>query len=199
MILGLTGYYCAGKSTVEKLLNEQYGFYIIDMDKVGHEVLNFNEIRSAIATAFGDLFNKDGTIDRKKLGAIVFSDKEKLKLLNSIVHPAMINHLEQLLLEHKGKDIVVSAALLFDVGIDRMCDKVMVVKASLHNIISRARTRDNHSLKRILSTLRAQKLRQYINQKRKTSDIVIVKNNNGKPELEKRLAVVFQDMEGYNV
>ena len=75
MIIGLTGKICAGKDTFASLLPEDR-FAVIDVDALGHEALAEN--KDKVAEAFGaDVIRSDGTVDRKKLGAIVFSDKAK--------------------------------------------------------------------------------------------------------------------------
>ena len=89
-IIGLTGGIGSGKSTVAKVLEAQ-GASVLSADLIGHEV--YNPGRPAwqeIVNQFGDeVVADDGTIDRKKLGAVVFSDPKHLAALNSIVHPRM--------------------------------------------------------------------------------------------------------------
>ena len=88
MIIGLTGKSCAGKDTVASMLPSDR-FSVIDVDGLGHQALESNHEK--LRAAFGDgIFRKDGTVDRKILGPIVFSDPEKLETLNSITHPWMV-------------------------------------------------------------------------------------------------------------
>ena len=86
MIIGLTGKSCSGKDYVARLFGEE--FVVIDEDNLGHVALDNN--REKLVAAFGDSIITDGKVDRKKLGPIVFSDKEKLEKLNSISHPWMV-------------------------------------------------------------------------------------------------------------
>ena len=169
-VIGLTGYYCSGKSTVENILSE-CGWVIVDMDKIGHAALEDQKV--VLAEIFGkEIVNNDGHIDRKVLGKIVFADKSKLNTLNSIVHPVMVDMLRQKIAETDGK-IVVSAAILFDMGLDALCSRVLVVKAPMMTIIHRARKRDGYNLNRILKVLKSQKLRKYL----KNEKVRVIRNS----------------------
>lgn len=90
-ILGVTGGVGAGKSTVLSYLKDCYGAYILEADKIGHQVQQPGEpCFDQIVAAFGDeILDEDGRIDRGRLGAIVYADREKLIRLNRIVHPAV--------------------------------------------------------------------------------------------------------------
>ncbi|MCD8015450.1 MAG: dephospho-CoA kinase [Lachnospiraceae bacterium] len=91
LILGITGGVGAGKSTILSYLKEAYGAAVIEADAVGHQVQQPGEpCQKEIVEAFGaQILNEDGTIDRSKLGAIVYADREKMNQLNAIVHPAI--------------------------------------------------------------------------------------------------------------
>ena len=90
-IIGVTGGVGAGKSTVLAWLKEKYQARVIEADQVGHEVMKpGTEAYQRILEEFGpSVLLEDGRIDRACLGAIVFSDKEKLQKLNNIIHPAV--------------------------------------------------------------------------------------------------------------
>lgn len=129
MIIGLTGKICAGKDTFASLLPEDR-FAVIDVDALGHEALAEN--KDKVAEAFGaDVIRSDGTVDRKALGAIVFSDKAKLEALNSITHPWMKEKALSLAheAERAGKIAVINAALLESMGFVCSCDRVILVTA----------------------------------------------------------------------
>ena len=103
-VIGLTGGVGSGKTTASKFLQE-LGAHILDADKVGHEsYLPDMPAWKDLIAAFGeDLLRPNQEIDRKKLGAIVFSNPENLAKLNSIVHPRMREMMEQQLEELKGQ------------------------------------------------------------------------------------------------
>lgn len=87
MIIGITGASGAGKSIASEIFNEN-GFYVIDLDKTAHGIYETSkECVGEVAKAFGkNILDADGRIVRKKLGEIVFADKEKLNILNKITH-----------------------------------------------------------------------------------------------------------------
>ena len=127
MIIGLTGFYCSGKSTAERYLKEDFGFYVIDMDKIGHKAHTLPEVKAEIAKQFGStMINPDGNVDRKKLGAAVFSDKKQLEKLNSLMRPFLLRLLNEDLELHKNENIIISAALLFDAGLECFCEKIFI-------------------------------------------------------------------------
>ena len=96
MIIGLTGGISSGKSTVSNLF-KKYGFPIVDADVIAREVVEpEKEAWRKIIDFFGrDILDANQTIDRKKLGNIVFSNKEKRKRLNEITHPIIIKEIMQ--------------------------------------------------------------------------------------------------------
>ena len=87
-IIGLTGQTGAGKSTVSKTLSSR-GIPVIDCDLVAREVVdNEKELLADLAIEYGiGILNQDGTLNRRKLGSIVFADREKLDKLNEIIFP----------------------------------------------------------------------------------------------------------------
>ncbi len=139
MIVCVTGKIGTGKSTVSKFF-ESKGFKYIDVDKVGHLALEL--LSKKIEEEFG-------TCDRKKLGQIVFSDSEKLKKLESIVHPLMHQIIEKEIQSSQG-NVVVEAAILRRLCIE--CDLIITVTAPESIIIERLKERytPEHA-KRILS------------------------------------------------
>ena len=134
-VLGLTGAVAAGKSTVAKLYR-QLGCAVIDVDALGHEVLALADTGSAIATLFGTELRDDaGQLDRDALAAIVFSDEAALRSLEAIVHPRVRARLTARLAELGAAEcppraVVVDAALLFESGLDALCDETVVVDAA---------------------------------------------------------------------
>ncbi len=140
MIIGLTGKSCAGKNEVASLLDER--FCVIDEDRLGHAVLE--DRREEIRRAFGDDVILNGSVDRKRLGKIVFSSDEKLSLLNAITHPRMVEEtLRQCReIEKNGKIAVINAALLESMGFVPHCDEIILVTADRETRIKRAMARD---------------------------------------------------------
>lgn len=140
--IGLTGGIGSGKSTVSQILAE-LGAFVIDADKVGHEIyLPGKEAWQQVTMAFGpDILAADQTIDRKKLGAIVFSSDESRKKLNSIVHPLMFKDMGRRIKEKRAEGfthpIVVEAAILIEANWLPLVDEVWVVVAGKDAVIER--------------------------------------------------------------
>jgi len=145
--VGITGGIGSGKTTVCKVF-ETLGVpvYYADMEakKIQEEDA---EVKSAILKEFGkDILNTSGAIDRPKLAAIVFNDKDKLQKLNNIVHPAVANHFNKWLIANKeSKYTLQEAAILFESGVYKRVDKIISVIAPLDIRISRTTKRDNIS------------------------------------------------------
>jgi len=124
MIIGLTGNIGSGKSTVANMF-KKLGATIIDADKIGHEILQ-NECYEKVIQAFGkQILNQDLSINREKLSNIVFSNPDKLKKLNSIMHPVMTNKIRNMI---NNSNTIIEAALLFEMKLNKFCNKIIVVK-----------------------------------------------------------------------
>jgi len=168
--IGLTGGIGSGKSTVSQLLGE-LGAFIIDADKVGHEIyLPGKEAWKQLTAAFGqDILAADQTIDRKKLGAIVFGSDDARKKLNSIVHPLMFTdiarRIEEKRVEGFAKPIVVEAAILIEANWLPLADEVWLVVTNKTAVIERVASQRGMAAKdteaRIASQLADSERRKY--------------------------------------
>ena len=146
-VIGLTGQTGAGKSTVSKIISAQ-GVEVIDCDLVSREVVaNEKRCVADLALEFSiSVLNIDGTLNRKKLGSIVFSDKEKLEKLNDIIFPYIREYLHDKIaeLDKKGVNLVVlDAPTLFESGMDCECDSVVSVIAPETQRLNRIVIRDH--------------------------------------------------------
>ena len=147
-VIGLTGGIATGKSTVSQYLAEK-GIPIIDADLVSRQVTEKGSpALGMLADAFGaEIIKADGTLDRKALGEIVFSDTEKRVVLDNILHKSIMDSIDEKMAELRktGKYpiAVVDAALLIESGFDRKMDKVWVVTADMDVRISRIMERDD--------------------------------------------------------
>jgi dephospho-CoA kinase len=130
--VGLTGNIASGKTNARRVFTE-LGAHAIDADEIAHYLLApGEEVYRRVVENFGDsIVEGDGTISRKRLGGIVFSDCEKRQLLNALVHPGVraevqrrISELEQV---HDAGIIIVDAALMVETGSYRGYDKLVVV------------------------------------------------------------------------
>ncbi len=157
-IIGLTGKYCAGKSSIARLLSEK-GMVEIDVDALGHSALN--ESVDQLQQVFSqDIILPDGKVDRSALGKIVFNDEAELRKLESVVHPAMVKAVKRIIEEERSKGtagVIVNAALLHRMKLDVLCDIICYVTVPHPIRFLRARKRDRATVRSYLRVLRAQK------------------------------------------
>ena len=178
LVIGLTGGIGTGKSEATRQL-EALGASIISADQVGHEAYTPNtEAWEQVVATFGDdILQDDQEIDRRKLGAIVFSDPSQLERLNQIMHPRMARMVSDKIEVFRGQGVsvvVVEAALLFEAGWDSLVEEVWVTDSPEELIIGRLKERnglsEEEAKKRINSQMdRAERIER--------SDFVI--NNSG--------------------
>jgi dephospho-CoA kinase len=141
-VIGLTGGIGSGKSTVAKILAD-LGAEVINADQVGHEVYRPGTSGfAAVVEAFGnEIVGEEGTIDRRKLGAIVFGNAAALARLNAIVHPLISDTIRRRIDARRAEGsqtcIVVEAALLIEANWLPLVDEVWVVVASPAAVVER--------------------------------------------------------------
>ena len=157
IVLGLTGQTGAGKSTLCRYL-QQKGCTVIDADQVARNVVEKGSACIAdIVLEFGvEYLTMDGNLNRRKLGESVFTDKAKLKKLNDIMFPYIINNIKEKIAEAKDASegiIILDAPTLFESGCDKFCDKVISVIAARdvrsHRIIERDGLSEEEAMHRI--------------------------------------------------
>ena len=131
MIIGLTGSIASGKSTVAKMI-QSYNLPIVDADVVARQVVEpGTPTLKKIAEAFGDeVMAEDGTMDRAKVGSIIFHNEEMRKILNSIIHPAireeMLRQRDEFM-SYGEKNIFMDIPLLFESKLEHFVEKIIVV------------------------------------------------------------------------
>jgi dephospho-CoA kinase len=169
MIIGITGSFGTGKTTVAKIF-ERLGAYVIDADRITHRIIPASS--------------------RARIAKIVFRRRAYLELLCRIIHPIVINKIKQQIksLGRKRKNIVIDAPLLIEAGLDKIVDILIVVKASrkiqIERVMKRTRLSKSEVLKRIRSQLA---LRKKIN----LADYVI-DNSDGRKNTERQVWQVWQ-------
>lgn len=140
--IGLTGGIGSGKSVVARLLAD-LGARVIDADRIGHDIYRPGSAGwSRVVEAFGEeIVARDGTIDRKKLGARVFADPQALRRLNAIVHPLMAGEIgariAALRADGVRAPVVVEAAVLLEARWDELVDEVWLVVATPELVVAR--------------------------------------------------------------
>ena len=158
MVIGVTGGYCSGKTTVVKLF-KKYKARIVDLDKLAHKSLNPKSKNfKKIIKEFGKDILSNGKISHLRLARKVFGDKKRLAKLNSIIHPAVIKQMASLIRKHKKRYrfIVVEAPLLFEADLKDHFDYIVVVSANKKKQIERAIKKTRFDKADILKRIKSQ-------------------------------------------
>ena len=187
-VIGLTGGIGAGKSTVTNYLRKQ-GYLVIDADAIAHQITEKGSpALKKITLCFGaEVLYEDGSLNRKKLAAFVFSDEEKKRQLEQLTTVEVVYIIKTQLedLRKKGKqDIVfVDAPLLFETGADKLTDMVWLVDADMEARISRVMDRDGTSREAVVSRVQ----NQMDSSEKKKLSAEIIDNSKGKEELYQQI------------
>jgi dephospho-CoA kinase len=160
MIIGLTGSIASGKSTVSVML-EELGYPIVDGDKVARLVVEpGSETLQKIEALFGkEMILPDGTMDRKKVGELIFNDPASRRKLNDIIHPAIrMEMMRQLgeFLAQGYKTVIMDIPLLFESRLQHMVDKVLVVSVTEENQLKRLMERNGLTEKQARARIASQ-------------------------------------------
>jgi len=139
LTLGLTGGYCAGKSSVAAILHED-GWKILSVDAFGHEALRLS-LPAVLELLGPQAVKADGSPDRRFIGSHVFADPALLERYEAIVHPVM-NELTARAVMEGGSKVCVDAALLYRLPIVEACDAVLEVRTPIITRLWRAYRRD---------------------------------------------------------
>lgn len=155
MLVGVTGSIACGKSEFCNILRD-LGYLVIDCDEISHNVIKNGRVAYyEVLYEFGEsILNSDKEINRKKLGKIVFSDIDKRKKLENIIHPKVIKEIKK----YKKEPLVFfEVPLLFESNMEKYFDKIICVGASFNNQVKRIMIRDgltqSEAMDRILSQI----------------------------------------------
>jgi dephospho-CoA kinase len=146
VVAALTGSIGTGKTVVLDYFRDNLGFKTVSADAIGHEILQKPEIIDKIAETFGEDVVREGKIDRRILGKIVFSDKAALSKLNEITHPAILKRMFEIIDDFPQKSpVIVEAAILIEAGWQKYFDTVILVYCRPEIQLYRLMTRDGIS------------------------------------------------------
>ena len=191
-VIGLTGGIGSGKSTVSQFLAD-LGAVIIDADKIGHEVyLPDTVCWQELVKMFGNrILTADNTIDRKKLGIIVFNNPAEMKRLNSVVHPLMFEMAKQKIDDYRRqgvKIVVLDAPILYETNWTSLVDEVWVVVSNEANVIKRAVARTGLQEEQIRDRIRS----QMSNEERIKRAQVVIHNDGTAEDLKKKVKELWE-------
>ena len=181
-IIGVTGGIGAGKSTVLAWLHERYRAKVLEADRIGHEVMEpGTAVYRRIVELYGtSILTEDQRIDRGSLGAIVFSDREKLKKLNGVIHPAVKEEILRRIDKAREKNetyVVVEAALFLEENYDVFCDETWYIYTNEETRAKRLKESRGYTKERIAQIFANQKRHEEF-----LSRCEVVIDNNGTPD-----------------
>lgn len=188
MNIGLTGGIATGKSTVSQMLVKR-GAVLIDADAIAREIMEpGSPVLDDVERHFGaEVLQKDGSLDRKRLGAIVFSDPKQRQALEAITHPVIRHEMHERMQQLEAADperlVIADIPLLYESELESLYEEVMVVYVPRDMQLERLMKRDNLSLSEATSRLNAQ---MDIELKKQKADIII-DNSQGITETERQI------------
>jgi dephospho-CoA kinase len=154
MVVGLTGRYCAGKNAAADVFAEG-GFDVIDADEVSHEVLIAK--RDEVIAAFGPgVGAKEGGVDRRALGRIVFNDPAARSRLEGILYPVITERIKRFIVK-SDRDVLINAPLLHRAGLQALCRAVVFIRTPSFVRLARAMRRDKLRMSDAWARINAQK------------------------------------------
>jgi dephospho-CoA kinase len=195
-IIGLTGGIASGKSTVANIL-KNLGAEVLDADRLGHEIYTPGAPAYIdVIKEYGrDILNADGTINRTKLGKVVFTNPQALDRLNKITHPRITALCKQKIEGNRVKNVkvmVVEATLLLEDGWKPLVDEVWTVSVSPRIAVERLKIRSGYSESEALSRIRSQST----NDQRASAADVIIENDGSPEELQAKVKRLWTERIG---
>ena len=191
MILGITGGIATGKTAVSNILKEM-NFEIIDTDIISREVIKLPKIIQSIQNEFGSSVINNGAVDRRLLREVIFNDKEKVKKLNNIMHPTIIEKtkFEINRLQTSKKPVIVVIPLLFETNLEYLVDSILLITADYDKQIERIMKRDNSTKINAENIIASQ---MPLGEKIKRSNYVI-ENNGTYDELKEKVLIFLKTL-----
>lgn len=180
LVIGISGQTGAGKSTLANMLSQRGLGENIEVDAVGHELLKHAAMQHILVKTFGEDIFVDGEICRKALGRRAFASDETVQMLNNIMHPAMVNevkHKIELARAAAANSIIVNAALLFSMGLDSLCNRLIYVRTNPELRLQRLVDHRQWSMESARERLHAQ------DEMPEDKDVIVVDNDTSEADL----------------
>jgi len=197
-VIGITGQFASGKSTVAKILGRLYRAAVIDADKIGHSVLSDKGVKKRLVEYFGKRVIVKGAVDRKAIAKLAFANRRSHKILCGITHPILVDKIKSKLngieSENPKAFVIIDAAVLIEMGLLKVVDKLIVVKLNRAEQIRRAQNKWRLSPAQITKRI---KLQIPASRLFKKADFIIDNSNNledTKKQVKKIRSIVWQKM-----
>lgn len=191
--IGITGNIGSGKSIVSDFI-QSLGYSVIRSDIIAKELLaNDLTIKREIEKYFGKEVYINGKLNTKFLADKVFNSKRNVKLINSIVHPATIKRINELieLGSHKSNLIFIESALIFEAKIESMFDRIVLIYLDKKERIERVKLRENVTDEEVLKRMKF----QIDDEKKKNKVDFLINNNSSVDVLHKNVSFLIRILE----
>jgi dephospho-CoA kinase len=194
LLIGVTGGIACGKTEVCKVFQRK-GATVLSGDQIGKEVLEKNKkvLNELVQTFGGSILNKNGTLNRRKLGKIAFATKESKDKLNRIIHPYLLKDLKKRIGRLRKKDknaVVIDAALIVEWGLEKELDYLIFVESKKEDKIKRLQKLKGYSRKEAMDRIKSQL--PEITKKRKAD--FVIKNDKDLAGLRERANKVWKEI-----
>lgn len=196
ILIGITGIIGSGKTTTSNILREK-NLQVVDLDAIAKKTFLLEEVQKNIAGKLGSEYIENGKLSIRRLQETVFSNKNKLQVLENIIHPRVIEELTREIekAEQDGrKSIIVDAPLLYETDLHKRVDRVVVVSTAMETVRERLRQRghtDQDIANRISNQIPLQ-------EKEKRADFVIF-NNGTREDLEREIEGLLRRIKEWEV
>ena len=187
--IGLTGGIGSGKSTIAKII-ATLGYPVYISDFKASELINRDEeIKNHLIELFGkDIYQPDGNLDKKRLAGIIFNDKEAIKQVNGIVHPAVTRDFMEWCSAQRRPLLFFESAILFEAKLENLFDYIILITTDLETRVERVISRDSTTREKVIERINNQMPDEI---KQTKSDFVIYNNNDDKV-IKQILSIIHQ-------
>ncbi|GLI56388.1 dephospho-CoA kinase [Propionigenium maris DSM 9537] len=195
MILGLTGGIASGKSTVSEIFRK-LGIEVVDADRIAREVSQKEEVVDKLVELFGSEILEEGkegrkSLDRGKLREVVFRDRESVRSINEVIHPRVIEVFEEKRRANLPDEVIIfDIPLLFEAGLEYLCDRVVVVSVDRRTQVERIAARDGSSRETAENIID----NQMSVEERERRANYIIRNQGSLEELEERVVEIYEEV-----
>lgn len=187
--VGLTGGIGSGKTTVARMF-KNLGIPIYIADDEAKKLMHSNKIKKNIIALFGEKAYQENQLNRTYIASKVFKDKRLLDELNQIVHPEVAKHFKNWLKKQKAPYVIKEAAILFENGSYKQCDKTILVISNKQKRIERVVKRDLSTTKKVLDVIE----NQWPDEKKITLADFVLENNSDLDTLNTKVYAIHEDL-----